>query len=157
MIVLRQKEFARAIPREAVVRELERRGLAGKISSALGGVPKYISQDFKTVKNPGYARRVEEGWQKWQNQGKSLPGNYENMGIHQKINLKGTLKDIGSEKEELIATLSTGGKRLQPKPKKGADFKEQFYYNQPSMHHLDNHALAQARSKRWDDLPVLVR
>jgi hypothetical protein len=31
MIIIRQKEFARAIPKELVVKELERRGLAGKI------------------------------------------------------------------------------------------------------------------------------
>jgi len=110
MIIIRQKEFARAIPKELVVKELERRGLAGKIHSPLGiGIPKYISRDFKTVKNPSYVKETEAAWQKWQNQGKSWStGKYKDLGVNQRINLKGTLENTGFDK--YTTNLKTGGR-----------------------------------------------
>ena len=146
MIILRQKEFARAIPKEALVRELERRGVAGKIRSTLGGgSPKYVSMNFKTVVNPKYVKETEAAWQRMQNQGKSLAtGNYKDLGIHQRINHKGTLNYSHAKQGEWISDLSAGGKRARL-PKKYS-----FLNDHPSTLYMTEPSALVASKQNWD-------
>lgn len=140
MIIIRQKEFARAIPKEALIRELERRGLKS-------GVPKYISKGYKTVENPNYIKDSEIAFQKWQNRGRSRPttGKYEDLGINQRINLKGTMEHQGYG--EYSTNMSNGGK-IKWKNKKAS--RKAGYVDHPSKL-LDNYpALKAANDTKWN-------
>ena len=138
MIILRQKEFARAIPKEALVRELERRGLTKKLGSI--SAPKYVSYQYRTVVNPKYVKETEAAWQKLQNQGKSLStGNYKDLGIHQRINHKGTLN---YKKGDWTSDLSAGGKR--------ARISYGYNNDHPSLFYMENPAMKVANKRKWD-------
>ena len=107
------------------------------------GIPKYISKDFKTVKNPSYVKETEAAWQKWQNQGKSWStGNYKDLGIHQKINLKGTLNY--SKGKKWSSDISAGGKRVR-KPKA-----KEYFNDHPSMLYRNDPSAQIASEQKWD-------
>lgn len=138
MIILRQKEFARAIPKEVLVRELERRGFRS-------GASKYISEGFRTVKNPSYVKESEAAFQRLQNQGRSMStGKYKDLGINQKINLKGTLEHRGGG--QYSTNLTTGGE-FKWKNKKAS--RKRGYVDHPSRLLDGQSALKVAKDNNW--------